>query len=189
MGVSEDQKLAVVHSGVLSELHRLLQKQTEPTPNQLAPAGTSQEDIVGPEDKIKAVSDSDLERQVPHTLVAELESSPASGPSLSLSSLKADVGVHSDVMDGTETAPDSDQVIPNDTSEPLLDQNTSAIRQPADSVFPSSTATVDRAIELRDSAFAILDAIATNASDHGMEAIADAYVFVGIHTALVDLLK
>lgn len=145
VGASEEQKLAVVGSGVLSELHRL------------------------------------LEKPLPKIVSQENTDSSSGSPILSTpSELSEEPGLPPDNQGSRDDASPSD---------PPADQNTSAIKQPADAVLPASMPKVDRAIELRDSAFAILAAIATGASDSGMEIIADAYVHAGIHIALVDLLR
>ncbi|KAJ7155504.1 armadillo-type protein [Mycena crocata] len=166
VGVSEDLKLAVVNSGVLSELHRFLQKPPEQPTTVIGylPVGDSLSSPIGP------FSNPILEVQATDSLPSP------NGPSPNIST-------QSDI-DGPPSGgpPDDKQVA---SSEQPVDQ-AAAIRQPADA---GTFTKVDRVIELRDSAFAILDVIATNASDNGMEIIADAYVHAGIHTALVALLN
>ncbi|KAF7354936.1 Protein kinase domain-containing protein [Mycena sanguinolenta] len=182
VSVSEDQKLAVVHSGVLSDLHHLLRKQSKATGDEnledssqqeMLPDATSQEAVISSGGEQSASNSESNQGPVPDPLLG----SATLGPAL----------VHLDTtLDGPTTPSDSKQPDSMElSSEPVVD--TSVIRQPAYAAMAPPA--IDRAIELRDSAFAILDAIATNASDHGMEIIADAYVEVGIHASLVDLLK
>ncbi|KAJ7760422.1 hypothetical protein B0H16DRAFT_572060 [Mycena metata] len=171
-GLSEAEKLAVVRSGVLSDLHYLLQK---------SPGEPSK-----PEDVVDAGFDD--------------ESEPASEPSVpdSTTDGPSPDGSAPSKLDGA-TTPDKKEREPladrkeegrtATASDPVVETNATVIKQPVNNVVPLRKATVDRAIELRDSAFQILDSIATNASDHGMEIIADAYVKTGIHTSLVGLLK
>ncbi|KAF8216398.1 armadillo-type protein [Mycena galopus ATCC 62051] len=242
--VSEDQKIAVVQSGVLSDLHLLLQKRpgslndgnSDPIheqskdatsekpprdgnskdPNQEEGRDTASEEpfIDGHSNDLGQEEGKATASEEPHngghskglqetpkdaTSEVAIASEENQSPSNSESNQEGQVldslitstpGPSSDVSDANSAAMNDpandkqpDSVEPS--SEPIVD--TSLIRQPAHAVV--TLPAIDRAIELRDSAFAILDAIATDASDHGMEIIADAYVKVGIHTSLVELLK
>jgi hypothetical protein len=181
-GVSEDQKLAVVNSGVLSDLHHLLQKPPEQASNETLKSTSQGDSVVSASEKTDAdvdnqpmpASESHHEPQVPDIVPNSTTAPEHSTPS--------DV---SEVQDDPAAPSENKEPVSPEFSEPLVDHN--VIRQPVHAV-PVPTG-IDRAIELRDSAFAILDAIATNASDNGMEIIGDSYVQAGIHISLVDLLK
>ncbi|KAJ6518703.1 hypothetical protein C8R45DRAFT_2928 [Mycena sanguinolenta] len=191
-GVSEDQKLAVVHSGVLSDLHHLLRKQSEATRDENLKDSSQQEmlpdtisqgaAISSGEEQSASNSESNQKGPVPDP--PPVSTTPGPAPDV-FNPSSADIA-HSDtalIGPTSDTSKQPDSTEPS--SEPVVD--TSVIRQPAHAAMAPPA--IDRANELRDSAFAILDAIATNPSDHGMEIIADAYVEVGIHASLVDLLK
>ncbi|KAJ7180573.1 armadillo-type protein [Mycena filopes] len=172
-GVSEDAKLAVVHSGVLSDLHYLLQKSPAQTSDEQPQPGETSDDL---SDVVNAGDKPTSDSKTEHSLHDSTARAPS--PSKLDQPSSAEPAATPDIQERPE-AP---------LTEPVVESNAAAvIKQPVNNVVLLPT--VNRAIELRDSAFAILDAIATNASDNGMEIIADAYVKTDIHTALVGLLK
>ncbi|KAJ7043518.1 hypothetical protein C8F04DRAFT_721231 [Mycena alexandri] len=180
-GLSEAEKLAVVHSGVLSDLHHLLQKSpadNEP-PKHDESSKAAVNGVAGFDNQPKPASEPSLPDST-----ADVPS--PDGPTPSKLDDATDPAATPDNKEGEPTAYNKEGGPTAASSDPVVE---TVIKQPVNNVVPLQKTTMDRAIELRDSAFAILDAIATNASDNGMEIIADAYVKTGIHTSLVGLLK
>jgi len=180
----DEEKLVILHSGVLPELYLLMTN-----PGLLIPLPESPLVVPLPDSPIS------LSSAPPNEDIEELLLPPPAEKGTEEEKTD-DTAVDGKVEEtGTKGA---DQITSDSSKESRAEHSESAPGEQESEKFippvipPLPSLPVDGptlGVQLRDTAFTILDAIATNASDPNVEIIADAYVNSGIHQALVALLK